>query len=57
MWRAQNTLRPLIGGPPATLDACEPDPWRLYDYGQGWRLPGQLARMREMVRETLPGDH
>jgi tetratricopeptide (TPR) repeat protein len=50
---AQNTLRPLTGSPPSTArEGCEPDPWRLYDFGQAWRLHEHLEHMRRMVRET-----
>jgi tetratricopeptide (TPR) repeat protein len=49
---AQSTLRPLIGGPLPQAGPCEPDPWRLYDFGQGWRLTELLETMRKQVRES-----
>jgi hypothetical protein len=50
---AQNTLRPLIGGPPPQDNACEPDPWRIYPFGQAWRFDDLLEQMRKWVREPV----
>ena len=54
MQGAQDTLGPLVAGPPVTADGCEPDPWRVYDFGQFWRLHEHLEQMRTMVREARP---
>lgn len=50
---AQNTLRPLNGGPPPPDDLCEPDPWRLYRFGQGWQFNELTQSMRRQVREPV----
>jgi tetratricopeptide (TPR) repeat protein len=52
---AQNALRPLLGGPPAEDRVCEPDPWRMYDMGQAWRLDDLIQTMRRYVREPVEG--
>jgi tetratricopeptide (TPR) repeat protein len=52
---AQNTLRPLIGGPPAVDHICEPDPWRMYEMGQAWRLDDLLMKMRNEALGTGEG--
>jgi tetratricopeptide (TPR) repeat protein len=52
---AQSTLRPLIGGPPRPDSVCEPDPWRLYEFGQAWRLDALITAMRKQVREPAEG--
>jgi tetratricopeptide (TPR) repeat protein len=52
---AQNTLRPLVGGPPPEDGVCEPDPWRTYEFGQSWRLTELVVRMRRYVREPVEG--
>jgi hypothetical protein len=52
---AQNSLRPLFGGPPPRDNVCEPDPWREYDFGQTWRLADQIILMRKDVREPAEG--
>jgi tetratricopeptide (TPR) repeat protein len=49
---AHSTLRPLIGGPPAVDWVCEPDPWRMYDLGQAWRLPELVPMLRKQVKEA-----
>ena len=48
---ARNSLRPLIGDPPREDRVCEPDPWRLYEFGQAWRLTDLILAMRKEVRE------
>jgi tetratricopeptide (TPR) repeat protein len=50
---AQNTLRPLTGGLPTQDNICEPDPWRIYDFGQAWRFDDQIGLMRRQVREPV----
>jgi tetratricopeptide (TPR) repeat protein len=52
---AQNSLRPLIGGPPHEDGVCEPDPWRNYEFGQSWRLADLIVTMRKYVREPVEG--
>lgn len=52
---AQNSLRPLIGGPPDQDNVCEPDPWRTYEFGQAWRLTDLITTMRKYVREPAEG--
>jgi tetratricopeptide (TPR) repeat protein len=49
---AQNTLRPLMGGPSRDDGVCEPDPWRMYEFGQAWRLNALIGAMRKQVRES-----
>jgi tetratricopeptide (TPR) repeat protein len=48
---AQNALRPLIGGPQPKADACEPDPWRMYEFGPAWRLNALLDSLHKQVHE------
>jgi tetratricopeptide (TPR) repeat protein len=48
---ARNTLRPLSGGTPREDGMCEPDPWRIYEFGQSWRLSDWITAMRKFVRE------
>ena len=50
---AQSALRPLIGGPNKISDACEPDPWRIYEFGPAWRLNGLLDSLHKQVREPV----
>jgi len=52
---AQNTLRPMTGPLPQQDNVCEPDPWRLYDFGQAWRFDDQIRLMRRQVREPAEG--
>jgi tetratricopeptide (TPR) repeat protein len=52
---SRNTLRPLISSPRHDNYVCEPDPWRIYEFGQAWRLTDWIAVMRKDVREPLEG--
>jgi tetratricopeptide (TPR) repeat protein len=52
---SRNTLRPLIKSARRDDYVCEPDPWRIYEFGQAWRLTDWIAVMRKDVREPLEG--
>jgi tetratricopeptide (TPR) repeat protein len=52
---SRNTLRPLIGRSPKEDYVCEPDPWRVYEFGQSWRLTDWIVAMRKEVREPAEG--
>ncbi len=52
---ARNTLRPLTGAPPKEDVICEPGPWRIYEFGQAWRLTDWIDAMRKEVREPFEG--
>jgi tetratricopeptide (TPR) repeat protein len=52
---SRNTLRPLIGRPAKEDYVCEPDPWRVYEFGQSWRLTDWIVAMRKEVREPAEG--
>ncbi len=53
---AQNTLRPLISGPPPADDVCEPDPWRIYRYGHAWRFAELVKALRKEARQMAGGE-
>jgi len=52
---SRNTLRPLIKSARRDDYVCEPDPWRIYEFGQAWRLTDWIAVMRKDVREPQEG--